>query len=487
MIPYPRQLANLAAADPDHPAVTDEHRTVTRAELEALACDTAEEFAGLGVEQGDIVVLALPNCVEFLAAMIASWKVGATPTPVSSRLPKRELDGIVELAAPALIVGVDPADHSGSTCIPRGWQPQPAPLGARETRLDTVSDPWKGMTSGGSTGRPKLILNTAPALIDPDVPPLLMMTPNGTTMMPGPLYHNGPFMWSVSALLAGNHVVLGGRFDAERTLQLIDRHKPELMYVVPTMMARISKLPEAVRAQYDVSSLRVVWHLGAPCPPWLKQTWIDWLGPEVIWELYAGTEAQAATLIGGVDWLAHRGSVGRPLSGEMKVVRADGTDAAPGEVGEIFMRPSDPDAKTYSYVGAEAKRIDGGWESLGDMGSIDEDGYVYLADRQTDMILAGGANVYPAEVEAALDEHERVRSSAVIGLPDDDLGSRIHAIVQTDDGTPIDVDELRAHLADRLVRYKIPRDFEFTTEPLRDDAGKIRRSALREERVPSNS
>jgi bile acid-coenzyme A ligase len=149
------------------------------------------------------------------------------------------------------------------------------------------------------------------------------------------------------------------------------------------------------------------------------------------------------------------------------------------------MRPSNPDAVTYSYIGAEAKRLDGGWESLGDMGSIDEDGYVYLADRQTDMILAGGSNVYPAEVEAALDEHARVRSSAVIGLPDEDLGSRIHAIVQTDDGKPIDVDELRAHLAERLVRYKIPRDFEFTREPLRDDAGKIRRSALRAERLRS--
>ena len=142
---------------------------------------------------------------------------------------------------------------------------------------------------------------------------------------------------------------------------------------------------------------------------------------------------------------------------------------------------------TYTYIGADAKRIDGGWESLGDMGSIDADGYVYLADRQTDMILAGGSNVYPAEVEAALDEHPRVRSSAVIGLPDADLGSRIHAIVHTDDGTPIEADDLRRHLGERLVRYKIPRDFEFTSEPLRDDAGKIRRSALRAERLPSNA
>src|SRR5438132_12764682 len=139
MISYPRRLANLAAADPDRPAVTDEHRTVTRAELERLASDVAEAFAARGAGQGDIVVLALPNCVEFLAAMIASWKVGATPTPVSSRLPKRELDGIIKLAAPALIVGVDPADHPGATCLPRGWKPAQALPGASDARLDTVS------------------------------------------------------------------------------------------------------------------------------------------------------------------------------------------------------------------------------------------------------------------------------------------------------------------------------------------------------------
>jgi bile acid-coenzyme A ligase len=151
----------------------------------------------------------------------------------------------------------------------------------------------------------------------------------------------------------------------------------------------------------------------------------------------------------------------------------------------VFMRPSDDEnVRTYRYVGAEARRIEGGWESLGDMGAIDADGYLYLSDRQSDMILAGGANIYPAEIEAALDEHGRVRSCAVVGLPDDDLGNVVHAIVQTDDGSPIDVDELRAHLAERLVRYKIPRTFEFTPEPLRDDAGKLRRSALRAERMP---
>jgi bile acid-coenzyme A ligase len=304
-------------------------------------------------------------------------------------------------------------------------------------------------------------------------------------MMPGPLYHNGPFVWSFVALLAGNHVVLGGRFDAETTLALIERHHADSMYIVPTMMLRIWRLPAAVRAKYDVSSLRVVWHLAAPCPAWLKEAWIEWLGPDAIFELYGGTEGQASTIITGREWLAHRGSVGRPISGEIKIVGLDGETLPPGEVGEVYMRPVDPAAKTYEYIGATARTLGDRWESLGDMGSMDEDGYLYLSDRQTDMVLVGGSNVYPAEVEAAIDEHPRVRSSAVIGLPDDDLGNRVHAIVQTDDGSALDVDELRAFLGERLVRYKVPRSFEFVAEALRDDAGKVRRSALRAERVTS--
>jgi bile acid-coenzyme A ligase len=472
LISYQQRLRDHAAADPEHLAVTDEQQTVTRAELESLANRTARALAARGVTQGDMVTIGLPNSVAFVATTIACWKVGATPQPVSSRLPPRELDAIIELARPRVVVDA-PLDLAGL---------EDAPL------PDAISDPFKAMTSGGSTGRPKLILANQQSTIDPDAKPLLNMRLNGTHLMPGPLYHNGPFMWVATALLAGNHVVLGGKFDAERTLQLIDRYCPDSLYVVPTMMARISKLPRDVRDRYDVSSLRTVWHLAAPCPPWLKEEWIDWLGAGTIWELYAGTEAQAATIITGSEWLEHRGSVGRVNVDQFRILRADGTLADAGEVGEIFMRPSaDENVRTYRYVGAEARRIAGGWESLGDMGAIDEDGYLYLSDRQTDMILAGGANIYPAEVEAAIDEHPRVRSSAVIGLPDDDLGSRVHAIVQTDDGSPIEIDDLRAHLADRIVRYKIPRSFEFTNEPLRDDAGKLRRSALRAERVADPS
>ena len=470
LISYQQRIADQAAADPDHPALTAEETTLTRGELERLANRTARALAARGVGQDDLVTIALPNGAAFVATAIACWKLGAVPQPVSARLPKRELEAIIELAEPRVVVDA-PLDVEG-------LDDGPLP--------DAVSNPYKAMTSGGSTGRPKLILANQAGLIDPTAAPLLGMKIDGTHLMPGPLYHNGPFIWTMTALLAGNHVVLEGRFDAERTLQLIDRYRPDSLYLVPTMMARISKLPPEVRDRYDVSSLRVVWHLAAPCPPWLKEEWINWLGAETIWELYGGTEAQAATIITGTEWLAHRGSVGKVNVDQFKVLRADGTEAGPGEVGEVFMRPSaDESIRTYRYIGAEARRIEGGWESLGDMGSLDADGYLYLSDRQTDMILAGGANIYPAEIEAALDEHPRVRSCAVIGLPDDDLGNVVHAIVHTDDGSPIELDDLRAHLAERLVRYKIPRTFEFTDEPLRDDAGKLRRSALRAERLPS--
>lgn len=477
-ISYAAQLARLAQAAPDRVAVTDEQRSVTRAELEALSLRTAHAFAALGVGRGDRVTIALPNSVEFLSAAIACWKLGATPQPVSFMAPPREVEAIVELAGSRVVVGADPGSHGERVCLPRGWQPathEESPL------PDAVSQPWKAMTSGGSTGRPKLILAADPGLIDPDARPLLMMRPDGVTLMPGPLYHNGPFMWSVTALLAGNHLVLGGKFDAQRTLELIDEYRADVLYIVPTMMQRIWRLPAEVRSRYDVSSLRAVWHLAAPCPPWLKEAWIEWLGPEKIFELYAGTEAQASTVITGTEWLEHRGSVGRPFAGQMKIVREDGAQAGPGEVGEVFMRPAEAGKRTYEYVGAEARAIDGGWESLGDMGWMDADGYLYLSDRLADMLLVGGSNVYPAEVEAALEEHPVVSGAVVIGLPDDDLGTRPHAVLHVTG--EVSDDELRAHLADRLVRYKIPRSFERTDEPLRDDAGKVRRSALREERL----
>jgi bile acid-coenzyme A ligase len=238
-----------------------------------------------------------------------------------------------------------------------------------------------------------------------------------------------------------------------------------------------------VREKYDLSSLRVVWHLAEPCPPWLKEAWIEWLGADRIFELYAGTEAQAATVITGSEWLEHRGSVGRTFTGSICITDVDGNEVPAGVEGEVWMK-SDLENPSYRYIGAEARMRDGGWESLGDMGWLDEEGFLYLGDRTTDMILTGGANVYPAEVEAVIAEHPAVRSCAVIGLPDDDLGSIVHAIVEADPDE-LRVDDLLTFVRERLVRYKVPRTVEVVTEPLRDDAGKLRRSALRAERLQS--
>jgi bile acid-coenzyme A ligase len=253
------------------------------------------------------------------------------------------------------------------------------------------------------------------------------------------------------------------------------------MYLVPTMMSRIWKLPQDVRAKYDVSSLRTVWHLAAPCPPWLKEAWIEWLGPEVIMELYGGTEGQSITVITGEEWLAHRGSVGKVAFGEMKAFDADGAPLPPGEIGEVFLRRPEDMPASYQYRGATARTLPDGWESLGDIGYFDADGYLYLADRRTDMVLVGGSNVYPAEIEAALDEHPLVQSSAVIGLPDDEMGNILHAIVQPK-GEVAEAD-LREHVRGLLVTYKQPRSYEFVSDNIRDDAGKVRRSALRDERI----
>jgi len=473
LVSYAARLAALAEADPDHLAVTDENRSVTRRELEDAAEVTAQAWKSEGIGPGDLVTIALRNSVEFIVATVACWKLGAVPQPVSSRLPKAELDAIIELAAPKLVLA-------------EGWQPPTGAPPAPEDRLpDAVSNPWKAMTSGGSTGRPKLIVTSAPGLTDPEATPVFMIQPDGCMVMPGPLYHNAPFVWGMAALLAGNHLVLGGRFDASTTLQLIAKHRAEVVYLVPTMMLRIWRLPEDERLGYDLSSLKAVWHLAAPCPPWLKQCWIDWLGPDRIWELYAGTEAQASTIITGREWLAHKGSVGRVASGQIRILDADGNDVPTGEVGEVFMRPPDPSKPTYRYVGATARTLegDGEWESLGDMGWMDADGYLYLSDRRTDMVLVGGANVYPAEVEAALDEHPAVHSCVVVGLPDEDLGNRLHAVVQLADGSEASSDDLRAFLKDRLASNKVPRTYEFVDEPLRDDAGKVRRSAIREQRL----
>jgi bile acid-coenzyme A ligase len=477
--PFGVAIARLAAVAPARPAITHEGRTVTRGELERRTNRLARAYARLGVRPDSFVTIALPNSIAFFEATIAAWKLGATPQPISARLTVAERRAILELAAPSLVVGMDPSEVAGHA-VPFGFEPDGTLPDDPLPPVVPVS--WKAALSGGSSGRPKLIVATQPGVLE-TIAGTFRRTPrvpDGVALVTGPLSHNAPFASACAGLLMGEHQVVMTRFDAARALALIERYQVNWMYAVPTMMLRIWRLPESERHARDLSSLRTVLHLGAPCPPWLKQAWIDWLGPDRIWEVYAGTEAQALTLINGHEWLTHRGSVGRPVIGEIRILDPGGQICPPGTVGEVWMRRGEGVPPGYRYIGADAKTRDG-WESLGDMGWMDAEGYLYLTDRDTDMILVGGANVYPAEVEAALEEHPGVRGSCVIGLPDEDLGQVVHAIVQVD-GEVSDA-ELLAHLRDRLAPYKLPRSFERVNEPLRDEAGKVRRPALRAARV----
>lgn len=476
-VSFGRRFTQLAEQGGDRPAVTFDGSTVTYRELDRRANRLARHLSTLGVVNDDFVTIAEPNSVEFLVACIATWKAGAIPQPVSSRLPRMELEAIIELAGSKVVVG---AEIESRTCLPAGFRADPtlddSPL------ADATASAWKAPTSGGSTGTPKLIVSGDPSSYTRSLVSLgeiIGARADATMVMPGPLYHNGPFIWTFLTLLAGGHLVLLPRFNAEATLAAVADEHATAIYLVPTMMQRIWKLPTDDRLAYDMSSLETAFHLAEPCPAWLKQEWIEWLGPDVIWELYGGTEAQSFTVLNGTEWLEHRGSVGRPITGEMVIRDEDGVDLPPGEVGDVWMRWTGRDTAPYRYIGAEAE-TDGGWECLGDVGWMDADGYLYLADRRKDMILVGGANIYPAEIEAALNAHPAVRSAAVIGLPSEEWGTTVHAIVESD---AVDVVDLREFLGERLVAYKIPRTYELVDEPLRDDAGKVRRGALREARL----
>ena len=478
-ISFARALARVAEREPDRPSLVVEEEVLRAAELEAGANRLARAWRELGVEAGDLVTIALPNGAGHVLACLACWKLGAVPNPISARLPERERLELVELANPALVVGVPEGSYPGRVCLPEDFEADPSlPDGPLP---DRISPHAQALTSGGSTGRPKLILDAKPGLLDPEEP-FYGIRVGSRVLVPGPLFHAGPFLNTRHTLLRGGTVVLMRRFDPRRALELLERHRIEWVNMVPTMLQRIWRLPAEERERVDLGALERLMVSGAACPPWLKRAFIDWLGPERVWEAYGGSERIGGTAISGTEWLERPGSVGRPTGGgRVRILDPEGRDLPPGEVGEVYFRPPGGPGSTYRYVGAEGRVTPDGWETLGDLGWVDEDGYLYLADRRTDLVVTGGENVYPAEVEAAIDEHPAVLSSAVIGLPDDDLGQRVHAIVEVQG--ELDEPELRAHLAERLAPFKIPRSFEFTRERLRDDAGKVRRPALREARL----
>jgi bile acid-coenzyme A ligase len=473
---------NAARLGPDRWAVRHGEDVVSWGELAHRALRRAHALAAAGVGQDDLVVLALPNGNALYELTFALWKLGATPAVVSARLPLPELLAVIETAQARFVIAHDREIVAATGALPADFgrdHPGATPLASK------VATHFKAITSGGSTGRPKVIVDNHPSRLPEGGPliELLRLPQDGVMLNPAPLYHNFPFAMTHVALLHGCSVVGMTRFDSETMLQLIERHRVEWVNLVPTMMSRVARLPAEVRDRYDMSSLKTIWHTAAPTPPWLKQFWIDWLGPERIWEMYGGTEGFCTTQLNGVEWLQHRGSVGR-TTGEILIRGEDGARLPPGEIGEIFMRGAVGAAPSYRYRGAESRRLADGFESFGDYGWVDEDGYLYIADRRTDLILTGGSNVYPAEIEAVLMEHPAVETAIVIGLPDEDLGAAPHAILQLERGVPRPTaDEIRNFAAERLLRSKVPRSFEFTEEPLRDEAGKVRRARLRAERL----
>jgi bile acid-coenzyme A ligase len=479
-----------AGQRPEAVAVVHGDEALTWLQLAQNATRKAHALRAFGVERGDRVTVALSNGNAFFETIFAIWMTGATPNPISPHLPEPELRAILELAKPKVVVTDDYKILDGWPVLPKDW-----PLRGESTEplAEMAADRWKIMASGGSTGRPKLIVDRMPAMTDPTVNNLFEFAshegrlgcPNGVMLNPGPLYHNGPFAFSFVNMLAGSKIVGLIRFDAEEALRQIALQGVELAYLVPTMMHRIWKLPEAVRNAYDLSSLKAVVHVGAPCPRWLKMNWVRWLGPERVWESYGATEAVAYTLISGRDWLLKPGSVGRfQHGGKCRALDENGCVLPAGQIGELWLSLRPGPQPPYEYIGGTRRTRDG-WDSVGDLGSLDEDGFLYIADRRTDLILRGGVNVYPAEVEAAIDEHPDVASSVVIGLPDADLGARVHAIVelQAQRKSQVSADSLAEFLRGRIASYKLPATIEFVDKPLRNAAGKIQRSALREERL----
>jgi bile acid-coenzyme A ligase len=469
----PVQLAALSAADPDAPAVTCSGRTVSRGELDRSTNRLARAYAALGVGQGSYVTVAVANSIEWVQAVIACWKLGAVPQPLSPRLPDAEYAALLDLVPRALVVG-RPDPRGVVASVPAGLESSES-----EEPLPEVESPvWKAMASGGSTGRPKLIEAGGGSRVPAAIGYPLGAEPGDVNLVSVPLSHNTGFTTAVMGLLLGHHLVLMPRFEPAEFLRLVTEHRVTFLATVPTIMQRLLPVYRAAPSTYDLSSIRRFWHLAAPCPPAVKEAWIELVGPEAVWELYGGTELQALTFISGTQWLTHRGSVGVVVAGEMTVLDDDGRVCAPGEVGEIYMRPAPGSSPTYRYVGASAKSRHG-WDSLGDLGYFDADGFLYLSDRRVDMFTVGGRNTYPAEIENALSAHPDVLSCLVVGVPHDDLGQVPYALVQP--LGPLSAEELLSFVGSRLESHKVPRTIEFVDRPLRDDAGKARRSAVRDE------
>lgn len=471
---FSRIITGLAEACPEQVVVIgeDERVSLTAVELDTRSNQLARDYRARGVGRDDLVTVALPNCVEIVVACAAIWKAGATPCPVSPTLPAAERAALDHLARPALAIGTRPADPS-IPWLPAGFvsQNDAGPL------PDAWATCWKAPTSSGSTGRPKIVKTTAPALADPNQPVAAFLPVHAVQLVTAPLWHSAAFTYAFRGLLSGHRLVLVDGFDEHRLVDLVERHCVTWTLLSPNHIHRLLRTAR----RPNLPSLKSVLHMGAACSPQDKRDLIGWLGAERVVEVYAGSESNGLTMITGTEWLDHPGSVGKPISGtQIRILSSDGRPVEVGQIGQVWMRRGEQPA--YRYLGAESKRTHDGWDTLGDLGFLDGDGYLTIVDRTADIIEYAGSTVYPSRVEHALEAHPRVRSAVAYALPD---GRGVAAVVEVDAHPErFLAGELTARALARFARARladteVPVRITLTRNVLRNPAGKVRRSTFR--------
>jgi long-chain acyl-CoA synthetase len=471
--------------------------------LAARGARFAGGLAGLGLREGDVVAVLLRNDPAYADVIQACRIGGFVYCPVNWHFAPAEIRFILEDSGAKALIGHADLLAAAADAVPAGLPAlrvgeAPGAAGEYETWLATqplyagpVVAPRGHMAyTSGTTGRPKGVVRDAVPLGEiaeyqrqalAVVAASFGIAPGVRALMPAPLYHSAPSLFAQMALLVGALLVVTPRFREEEVLALIEKHRIETVYLVPTMYVRLLKLPPVVRARYDLSSLRFVASTGAPCAPALKRAMIDWLGP-IVNETYASSETGMITAITAAESLQRPGSSGRPF-GQAKVAILDeaGRALPAGEVGLIHVRqPAYPDFTYRNQPDARTRAERDGLITLGDMGYLDADGYLYVCDRASDMVISGGVNIYPAEIEHALGRCAGVLDCAVFGVPDEEYGEQLMALVQPHPGENPEPAALIAALRAEIAGYKVPRRIEIVAALPRDDNGKIAKKKLRE-------
>jgi acyl-CoA synthetase (AMP-forming)/AMP-acid ligase II len=484
--------------------------TVTYHQLDERSNRLAHLFRAAGLRRGDSIALMLENHPRFFEICWAAQRSGLYYTAISSRLTANEASYIVnDCGAKVFITSSAKRDVAasllGSTPNVRvrlmldghadGHEAyEEAVADHPTTPIDDESQGVDMLYSSGTTGQPKGVKVPLPdGPVDSPSPVLVLgqmlysFDADSTYLSPAPLYHAAPLRFTMAIHRIGGTVIVMERFDPEDFLRLIEEHRVTHTQVVPTMFVRMLKLPEEVRSRYDTSSLKTAIHAAAPCPIPVKEQMIEWWGPK-IFEYYAGTEGNGFCAISSEEWLQHRGSVGKPLIGELHILDEDGKELPPGEAGSIFFGGGSEFEYHNDPEKTAASRNEQGWSTLGDVGYVDDDGYLYLTDRKAYMIISGGVNIYPQEAENALTMHPKVLDVAVIGVPNEDFGEEVKAIVQPMDLAEAGPDlerELIAFCKEQLADYKCPRSVDFRDELPRHPTGKLYKRLLRDEYWPS--